>query len=100
MSCANGSVDPRWHEWLFPEPSKTLRDSDFLALCAPRRVFVEVGKLDDIFPVEGAIAESEKALRSYKELGAEDKFRFSVWNGGHVVNPENDGIDFLLNSFS
>lgn len=100
MSCSNGSIDVRFPEWFFPNPEETLRDSQFLSLCAPRRVFVEVGRFDDIFPVEGAIAEAEAAAESFVKHGAKENFRFSIWDGGHVVNPENDGIDFLLKSFS
>ena len=96
MSCANGSIDNRWPEWSFREPFVTLRDGELLALCAPRPVYVEVGKFDDIFPVEGATRESETARLAYEAKGCSESFNFSVWNGGHIVNPESFGVDFLI----
>lgn len=96
MSCFNGSLDTRWPEWAFRSPYKTLSDSELVSLISPRRVLVEVGEHDDIFPVSGAMEEAAKAKLCYAQGNAEN-FRFSVWNGGHIVNPADDGIEFLLN---
>lgn len=98
MSCANGSLDPHFPEWFFRAPYTSLSDCEFLSYCAPRPVFVEVGNFDDIFPVEGAIAEMSKAREYYINKNAEENFHFSIWNGGHIVNRDDAGIDFILSS--
>ncbi len=100
MSCANGSLDKRWPEWQFREPYRTLRDSELLGLCAPRPVYVEVGRYDDIFPVSGAVSEATAAEFHYKSANCEKNFRFSIWEGGHIVNPADNGIEFMLKSLS
>ncbi len=96
MSCFNGSLDTRWPEWAFREPYKTYSDSELCSLTAPRPVFVEVGARDDIFPVEEAKREADKAQKHYISRGYGSNFRFFVWDGGHIVNPSDDGIDFIL----
>ena len=98
MSCANGSLEPDFPEWFFRAPYASLSDCEFLAYCAPRPVFVEVGKFDDIFPVDGAISEMSKAKKYYAQKGAEENFRFNIWNGGHIVNREDTGIDYIISS--
>ncbi len=96
MSCFNGSLDSRWPEWAFREPYRTLSDSELCSFTAPRPVFVEVGARDDIFPVAEASREAQKAQAHYVPYGFDGNFRFSVWDGGHIVSPMDDGIDFLL----
>lgn len=96
MSCFNGSLDSRWPEWAYREPYRTFSDSELCSLTAPRPVFVEVGARDDIFPVNDASREADKAREHYTSRGYGCNFRFSVWDGGHIVNPDDDGIDFLL----
>ena len=96
MSCFNGSLDSRWPEWAFREPFRTLSDAEFTAYTAPRPVLVEVGRDDDIFPVDGARKMAELAEANYRKTDFPQNFRFSVWDGGHIVNPSDDGIDFLL----
>lgn len=97
MSCFNGSLDSRWPEWAFRKPYETLSDSELVSYIAPRRILVEVGEADDIFPVAEAVREADLARAHYLPLGAEKNFAFSVWKGGHIVNPADDGINFLIN---
>ena len=98
MSCTYGGHDMRWPEWFFRDISKTPRDSDFLSLCAPRPVFLEVGKNDDIFSLKDAEREYKIARTAYESCRMQENLHFNVWNGGHIVNPSNDGIDFMINA--
>ncbi len=100
MSCVNGGTDERWPEWAFRTPYKTLRDFELLSLCAPRPVYVEVGRFDDIFPVADAEREANLAQSFYKSQNCESNFCFSVWDGGHIVNPADDGVEFIFRQIS
>lgn len=98
MSCTYGGRDMRWPEWFFRDTAKTPRDADFLSLCCPRPVFVEVGEYDDIFNLRDAEVEYKLARSTYETCKKQENFHFNVWNGGHIVNPSNTGIDFMINA--
>ena len=97
MSCFDGGLDPRFPEWRFRDGYRSFRDGELAAMCVPRKVFVEVGRYDDIFPPEGAEKEAECAASAYNHAGSEDSFIFNIWDGGHIVNPESPGVNFLTN---
>lgn len=95
-SCFNDREKYTFPDWQYKNYLNTFCDAEVAYLCAPRRLFVEVGERDDFFSVSGARREASRALEYYKTAGAEENFIFKTWNGAHIVSPENDGIDFLL----
>lgn len=98
MSCTYGGRDMRWPEWFFRDISKTPRDSDFLSLCAPRPVFIEVGEKDDIFNLDDAEREYKIARSTYETCKMQEKLHFNIWNGAHIVNPSDEGVSFMINA--
>ena len=98
MSCFDGGLDTRFSEWFVRDGYITPRDGEIAAMCAPRPILIEVGKYDDIFPPEGAQREAQSAYRAYKNLGAEENFNLRIWNGAHLVCPDDYGIEFMKKS--
>ncbi len=95
MSCFDGGLNEDFPEWFVREKEKTPRDGEVAAMCSPRPILIETGERDEIFPPEGAKYESVTAYRTYKSQNAKENFNFRIWSGGHIVCPDNFGIDFL-----
>lgn len=98
MSCFDSGLDERFPEWFVRDGFITPRDGEIAAMCAPRPILIEVGEHDDIFPPDGARREAATAYRIYKKLGAGDNFNLRIWNGAHLVCPEDYGIEFMKKS--
>ncbi|OBZ18449.1 hypothetical protein A8L34_02370 [Bacillus sp. FJAT-27264] len=58
---------------------------DLIGLIAPRSLYLEVGRRDHIFPVEGAIKAADVLKQQYEKLGAADRFKVEVFEGGHEI---------------
>lgn len=95
MSCFDGGLNEDFPEWFVREKEKTPRDGEVAAMCSPRPILIETGERDEIFQPEGAKYESVTAYRTYKSQNAKENFNFRIWSGGHLVCPDNFGIDFL-----
>jgi len=59
---------------------------DLVALMAPRKLFVESGTDDPIFPQDAFNRACEVARRIYKSAGAEGSFASHLFEGDHVFN--------------
>ena len=70
-------------------------DAEIACLVCPRPLYIEVGKLDDLFTVETARPEAEKVRAVYDALGLESRFRYVEHEGGHEFDKADEGIEFL-----
>ena len=59
------------------------QDSDIAALICPRALHLQAGKDDDDDHRDGGILLAPKSKSYYTKLGIEDKFEFTVFDGGH-----------------
>lgn len=85
-----------FHDWCYKDSANLFQDAEIAALCAPRRLFVSVGKADEIFDYRYALPEAERAKDYYEALGVRDRFVFYLWEGGHSIPPTDEGFDFLF----
>lgn len=83
-------------DWQYKNAANTFCDAEIIALCAPRRLQIDVGKDDPVFDFEPSINESERAISYYKQFGAETNFRFTLWNGGHRFDKSGEGFEFFF----
>ncbi len=98
--CFNDRLRYRFSEWHYNNAANTFLDAEIAALCAPRALYLEVGRKDDIFDFRSAEREAHRAEKYYAAAGAEKKLCFSVWDGGHLVNPADDGLEFLFENMA
>ena len=96
--CFNDRNVYDWSDWCYSGSALTFHDAEVAALCAPRPLYVSVGRTDEVFNYETAIPEAERAKDYYSALCCEENFHFSVWEGGHTVEDSDIGYDFLFNS--
>lgn len=86
-----------WHDWTYPSSAFMFQDAEVAALCAPRKLFIQIGTDDNVFDYKSALPEIEKVEKYYCEFNAKNNFNFSLWDGGHTISDNDDGIDFILN---
>jgi Abhydrolase family len=67
---------------------------DVAGLVAPRALFSEAGDQDPIFPVAASRDSYRRVSRVYAALGAEDRVRQEVFEGGHLFH--GDGWPFVV----
>lgn len=97
--CFNDRDSYPWLDMTYLNSGLTFQDAEVAALCAPRRLFVSIGKTDPVFDFQSALPEAERVTPYYKAFGAEKNFRFEIWDGGHTVNPTDNGLNFLFSAF-
>ncbi len=71
---------------------------ELAGLIAPRPFFVESGTHDPIFPLQGFEHAASRASEIYRLFGAEAKFGWEIFEGGHVFHGE-DAFPFLKASW-
>jgi len=76
--------------------SDIMLDAEMAALIYPRALYIEAGVSDCFFGVSTAESEFER-LKAYY-LGAPEKLVFKKTDMGHMLDQNDDGIDFLLNN--
>ena len=88
-----------FRDWCYKSSAELFQDAEVASLCAPRKLYIQVGKTDNVFDYQYALPEAERAEKYYKHLGAADNIRFSLWDGGHTLSDSDDGFDFIFSAF-
>lgn len=86
--------------WCYKGSAKMFQDAEVAALCAPRKLFVQVGKEDEVFSYKSALLEVERVYDYYRAFGKPGNFVFSLWEGGHTVSDSDCGFDFLFDALN
>ncbi len=85
-----------FRDWRYQNAANTMLDAEVAALCAPRRLQVDVGKDDQVFDYKPSVAEGERAKAYYAGFGAKDNFRYHLWDGGHRFDADSDGFEYFF----
>lgn len=83
-------------DFVYKNMAEKFTDAEMCALINPRALYIEVGKTDCIFSVDGALSEIEKLKEYYSDEPS--KLVFNVTDIGHKYNEEDEGIDFLISN--
>ncbi|MBP3468314.1 MAG: prolyl oligopeptidase family serine peptidase [Lachnospiraceae bacterium] len=87
-------------DWCYKHSGQTFQDAEVAALCAPRKLFVQVGKEDKVFDYRSAVREAERVRPYYAVFGMAENFQLSVWSGGHTISDDDTGYEFLFQALS
>ena len=85
-----------WHDMIFDGSGARFTDVEVAALCAPRRLFIEVGKTDPVFDGTNVEKLFPETKAYFAAQGAEDSLRMNCHPGGHCHDGEGAGMRFLL----
>ena len=85
-----------WQDWSYKGSACMFQDAEVAALCAPRRLYIQVGMEDQVLDYHSAIPEADRIRDYYAAFDAADNFKFDVWEGGHTISGHDEGYDFFL----
>jgi hypothetical protein len=85
-----------WADWSYKGSAQRFQDAEVAALCAPRKLYLQVGTQDPVFDYHSAVTEAERIGDYFAAFGAAEHFRFNVWEGGHTISDHNEGMDFIF----
>ena len=89
-----------WGDWTYPNCGNTFHDAEVAALCAPRKLYITVGKEDTLFDYKSAIPEAERAKKYFMACGHPDNFVFEAWEGGHTIPSSEECLDFMFSAWA
>lgn len=87
-----------WSDWCYKNSAVKFHDAEVAALCAPRKLYVSVGKEDKVFDYNTSVAEAQKAHAYFKAMNCEKNFCFNLWDGGHTIPDDSDAFDFIFSA--
>ena len=85
-----------WADWSYKGSALQFQDAEVAALCAPRKLYLQVGIQDPIFDYRSAVTEAERVGDYFAAFGVADHFQFDVWDGGHTISDHDRGMDFIF----
>ncbi|OEH55477.1 hypothetical protein AQ616_04680 [Oceanobacillus sp. E9] len=90
LSTFNGSIMHRRHclDNYIPGILKIGEMDELISSIAPRPLFIESGKEDQLFPLHQVEIAMKNLLEIYKGKGAESELEYHYFNGGHEINGE------------
>ena len=89
-----------WSDWSYKGSALQFQDAEVAALCAPRKLYVQVGMEDQVFDYNSAIPEAERIKDYFAAFGVAEHFKFNVWEGGHTVSDHDEGYELLFSVLS
>ena len=84
-----------WADWVWPGSAHTFLDAEVAGLICPRALHIEVGVGDEMFAFRDARREAARVQRLYDTLGIPRFMGYKEHAGGHELDVEDDGIEFL-----
>lgn len=87
-----------WADWCYKGSALQFQDAEVAALCAPRKLYISVGKEDQVFDYQSAVAEASRIGDYYEAFGKNENYKFSVWDGGHTIEDDDIGYEFIFDS--
>lgn len=85
-----------WADMSYKGSAFAFQDAEVAALCAPRKLYIQIGKEDQVFDYRNAIPEAERISAYFHAFGVPDNFKFDVWEGGHTISVHDEGYDFIF----
>ena len=85
-----------WADWSYKTSAFQFQDAEVAALCAPRKLYVQVGMEDPVFDYHSAIPEAERVKDYFEALGVPENYKFDVWEGGHTISDHDEGYELLF----
>lgn len=92
----NDRAKVAFNGWKYKNAINMFCDAEVAALCAPRRLQLDVGKSDPVFDYKSSVEEGNRAADYYALFNASDNFCFNLWDGGHRFDESEKGFEFFF----
>lgn len=83
-------------DWYFQNSGLEFEAAEIAGLCAPRKLYISVGKVDPVFDYRPALPEAERVKKYYEAAGVPENFIFSAWEGAHTCESGDEGYELLF----
>ena len=84
-------------DWTYKDSANNFSDAEVCALCAPRKLQIDVGTCDHVFDYSPSIEEGKRAEKYYNNFNASRNFCYNLWEGGHFFDKSEKGFEFFFN---
>lgn len=85
-----------WSDWTYQGSACMFQDAEVAALCAPRKLYVQMGKADPVFDYHSTIPEAERVKAYFEAFGMPENYIFDLWDGAHTITDHDKGYEFLF----
>lgn len=89
-----------WKDFVWKDSAGRFLDAEVAGLCAPRRLWCDIGATDAVFSADGVTELFPRVEEFYDAAGAPTKVRMNLWEGGHrfsdSVEHESPAMEFFL----
>lgn len=89
-----------WSDWSYKGSACAFQDAEVAALCAPRKLYIQVGMEDEVFDYRSAVFEAERVKDYFAAFEREENYVFDVWDGGHTISSDDKGYEFIFEVLS
>jgi dienelactone hydrolase len=93
----NNRYDYSWGDWVWFDSASHFLDANIAALVCPRALCIQVGESDPLFKADSAISVADEARSYYRQLGFNERFKFTVRKGGHEFSREDGDLNYFFN---
>ena len=69
---------------------------DVGSLVLPRKLYVELGNRDELFPLEGAVEYVKKLTEKAENENCAASLKTKIFDGGHEFDKADDGVNFFI----
>lgn len=84
-----------WGDLVWKGSAFRFLDPELASLIAPRPLYIDLGRKDEIFLTPGTEAAHKQLSEIYARSGKPENLTFHIHEGGHEVDPDDAPIDFL-----
>ena len=85
-----------WPDWVYFNQANMFFDAEVAALILPRKLYIEIGKEDELFSPEDAGADISRLWEYAKNENCADSLRIKIFDGLHELDKSDDGINFFI----
>jgi dienelactone hydrolase len=92
----NDRLKHNWFDWVYFNQANLFFDAEVSSLILPRKLYIEIGKDDELFDPADAKADIIR-LREYAENeNCADSLVIKIFDGLHELDKSDDGINFFI----
>ncbi len=87
-----------WYDWTYFGGSLRFHNAEVGALCAPRKLIIQIGRSDPVFNFESALSEIDRMKVYFDAYGVPENLKISLWDGAHTYSDSDECFDIFFDT--
>ena len=87
-----------WFDFTYFGGSFKFHSAEVAALCAPRKLIIQIGRADPVFNFESALPEIDRVRDYFEAYGVLESHKISLWDGAHTYSDSDECFDFFFDA--